>query len=212
MEFNSTIDLIIKDLDEARAIIDDLKSYPGVPVLQIELAKAKCKSAGEVIALLKNIQNKVSSNGEVNKSKEKEEPVIPVKNIPGPPVKIEAPQIVPKKSSESAILADSFGHLSNRFNEQLANLKEEEDLTEILKSKHLSSLSEAIGVNDKFLYLREIFNYDRDAYTQTILKLDKVNNIDDAKAILMGYTSDDKENEAVMQLLDLVKRKLHGDE
>jgi hypothetical protein len=56
MDFNATIDLIIKDLDAAREIIDDLKKYPGVPVLQVELAKSKCKSAGEVIALLKDIQ------------------------------------------------------------------------------------------------------------------------------------------------------------
>ena len=53
MDFNATIDLIIKDLQEAREIIDDLKKYQGVPVLQVELAKAKCKSAAEVIALLK---------------------------------------------------------------------------------------------------------------------------------------------------------------
>ena len=56
MDFNATIDLIIKDLNEAREIIDDLKKYPGVPALQVELAKSKCKSAGEVIALLKNLK------------------------------------------------------------------------------------------------------------------------------------------------------------
>ena len=31
MDFNATIDLIIKDLKEASDIIDDLKKYPGVP-------------------------------------------------------------------------------------------------------------------------------------------------------------------------------------
>ena len=56
MDFNSTIDLIIKDLDEAREIIDDFKNYPDVPFLQIELAKSKCKSASEVISLLKKLQ------------------------------------------------------------------------------------------------------------------------------------------------------------
>ena len=55
MDFNATIDLIIKDLKEASDIIDDLKKYPGVPVLQVELAKMKCRSAGEVIAILKDI-------------------------------------------------------------------------------------------------------------------------------------------------------------
>ncbi len=54
MDLNAAIDIIIKDLNEAREIIDDLKGYPGVPELQVELAKSKCKSASEVIALLKN--------------------------------------------------------------------------------------------------------------------------------------------------------------
>jgi hypothetical protein len=54
MDFNSTVDLIINDLEEARKIIDDFRNYPGVPLLQIELAKSKCKSAAELIALLKS--------------------------------------------------------------------------------------------------------------------------------------------------------------
>ncbi len=56
MDFNATIDLIIKDLKEASDIIDDLKKYPGVPALQVELAKLKCRSAGECIAILKNLK------------------------------------------------------------------------------------------------------------------------------------------------------------
>ena len=58
MDFNATVDLIIKELNEVREIIDDLKSYPGVPALQVELAKSKCKSAAEVIGLLKDVKEK----------------------------------------------------------------------------------------------------------------------------------------------------------
>ena len=62
MDFNATIDLIIKDLNEASEIIDDLKKYPGVPCLQVELAKSKCRSAGEVIALLKTYERDTASS------------------------------------------------------------------------------------------------------------------------------------------------------
>jgi hypothetical protein len=55
MDLNATIDIIVKDLNEAREIIDDLKRYPGVPEFQVELAKSKCKSASEVISLFKNL-------------------------------------------------------------------------------------------------------------------------------------------------------------
>src|SRR5512137_253303 len=64
MDLKKTIDYIIKDLREARDIIDDLKNYPEVPLIQIELAKSKCKSAEELISLLKNSEEPVSHEAE----------------------------------------------------------------------------------------------------------------------------------------------------
>ncbi|MFA5819298.1 MAG: hypothetical protein WC854_08475 [Bacteroidales bacterium] len=195
MDFNATIDLIIKDLDEAREIIDDLKKYPGVPVLQVELAKSKCKSAGEVIALLKSLRDNM-----------------PVLITPPPVEKKEESKKKPKKASESAIIADKFSHLSNRFNEQLGSMKSDEDILNILKTKPLTNLSEAIGVNDKFQFIREIFDGNKDAYIQAISRLDHAESLKDARAVIMSYTGDSNENEAVKQLLDLVKRKLPSNE
>lgn len=195
MDFNATIDLIIKDLDEAREIIDDLKKYPGVPVLQIELAKSKCKSAGEVIALLKSLRDNM-----------------PVLITPPPVEKKEESKKAPKKASESAIIADKFSHLSNRFNEQLESMKSDDDISDILKTKPLTNLSEAIGVNDKFQFIREIFDGNKDAYIQAISRLDHAESLKDARAVIMSYTGDSNENEAVKQLLDLVKRKLPSNE
>jgi hypothetical protein len=236
MDFNATIDLIIKDLNEAREIIDDLKKYPGVPALQVELAKSKCKSAGEVIALLKNAgevlptvkeeavqeqtkqqlpeeKKRPSKNVNLNPPAEESKNESPPAGIIPPPVeKKEELKKVPKKSSESSIFADKFIHLSNSFNEQLGNLKGEEDVSEILKTKPLTSLSEAIGVNDRFLFIREIFDGNKDAYTQAISRLDNAVSLTDAKAVIMSYTGDNNENEAVKQLLDLVKRKIPSNE
>ena len=192
MDFNATIDLIIRDLDEAREIIDDLKRYPGVPALQVELAKSKCKSAGEVIALLKNLQSDAS----------RESPVLE-KMVPDQPE---------KKSSELIIIADTFSLQPNRLNEQLGTRKGDEGVSAILKTKQLASLSEVIGVNDRFLYIREIFSGNKDAYSQAITRLDNAENITDARAVIMSYTGDNNENEAVELLLELVKRKLPSNE
>ena len=60
MDLKKTIDFIINDLREARDIIDDLKNYPDVPLIQIELAKSKCKSAEDLIGLLKSLDKPVS--------------------------------------------------------------------------------------------------------------------------------------------------------
>jgi hypothetical protein len=238
MDFNATIDLIIKDLEEAREIIDDLKKYSGVPVLQVEFAKSKCKSAAEVIAMLKTISViSKEAEAEIIPPAKHKDPQLPdekksifssPKQIPPPEVIMTQPVIVeiqapppekkeePEKTTEriieTSILADNFSHLSNRFNEQLGSHKNEEDITEFLKTKPLTSLTEAIGLNDKFLFVREIFNGNNDAYNQAIIRLENSVSLSDARALLMSYTGNSSENEAVKQLLDLVKRKLPSNE
>ena len=219
MDFNATIDLIIRDLDEAREIIDDLKKYPGVPALQVELAKSKCKSAGEVIALLKTLQKYVPKEEKNLQATEfPERKATPVKKdtpyhikvlTPVPPVlEIIVPDSIEIKSTESTIIADTFSRSEDNFNEKLGRLKNEEDFSKILKTMPLSNLFEAIGVNDRFLFIREIFKGNKDAYSQAIARLNITENITDARAVIMSYTGDNNGNEATEQLLDLVKRKL----
>jgi hypothetical protein len=250
MDFNATIDLIIKDLEEAGIIIEDLKKYPGVPAIQVELAKSKCRSAGELMALLKNtntadiqsIENPIIASkpkeiiekkSSVNKLTVKEaipateqlvsesanktqlvpENDISLKN----PVKTEEarnPEPVEelRKKGDSAILADKFSHLAGSFNEQLGVGKTRDNFNEPGPVKPIGKLSEAIGINDKFLFTREIFRNSTDSYSQAITRLDNVTSLDDAKAVIMSYTENSNENEAVKQLLDLVKRKLPSNE
>ncbi len=201
MDFKSTIDLIIKDLNEASEIIDDLKKYPGVPALQVELAKSKCKSAGEVISLLKNLSDYVPVKQETIQEKQ-----IVIPHIPAPEKKIQ-PQEPEKKTQSTPIVADKFGHVPDNYKET----------PEVSKPKHLkvkpvASLSEAIGINDRFLFIREIFDGNKDIYSQAIARLDKAENLDDAMAIIMSYTGEKPENEAVAQLLDIVRLKLPDNE
>jgi hypothetical protein len=78
--------------------------------------------------------------------------------------------------------------------------------------KPITNLTEAIGVNDRFLFIREIFSDNKEAYDQAITRLDDIKSMADARAIIMSFTGDNNENEAVTQLLDLVQRKLSSNE
>jgi hypothetical protein len=210
MDFNSTIDIIIKDLDDARAIIDDLKKYEGVPALQVELAKSKCKSAADIIALLKTMNDIVPAAKEVPtqpQPKPKPQPKPQPQPHPQP-----QPKVHIAEEKKIPIIADNFASLANTFNDQLVRMNTDKDVTDILKTKQISNLSEAIGVNEKFMFIREVFHNNKDAYFQAISKLDSIESIADARAVIMSYTGDNNENEAVTQLLDLVKRKLSTDE
>ncbi len=223
MDFKSTIDLIIKDLNEASEIIDDLKKYPGVPALQVELAKSKCKSAGEVIALLKNLIEFVPVNQQP--ITEKPDPTTPPitlaekkpesKESENKPESKEAEKKPESKESEKKplsvpIVADRFGHIDDNYKENPEISKKE--VSKHLKSKPVTSLLEAIGINDKFLFIREIFDGNKDVYMQAISRLDKAENLQDAREIIMSYIDEKHENEAVEALLDLVKLKIPGNE
>jgi copper chaperone CopZ len=218
MDFNTTLDIIIKDLREAREIIDDLKNYPGVPTIQVELAKSKCKSAEEIIALLKTMKQEYQgSYGKIVEGVE--EVVAVVEELKQPVVEIFAIEdeiAVPKKSKkkpeEKNIVADKFSGMPETFNEQLGNKTGDGDISNIIKSRPVSNLTDAIGINDKFLFVREIFNGDQLSYNEAITKLNNTDNLADAKAVIMSYTVEGDENNAVKQLLDLVKRKLPADE
>ncbi len=222
MDLNAALDIIIRDLDETREIIDDFKGYQGVPILQVELAKSKCRSAAEMIALLKDLPEYKNKEKEI---KPQEKPVITVrvpkahfteqpKEAEKPsteeiPAEIERPVRI---AGETPIIADQFSDLPESFNEKLSNLKHEEDITDILKSKPVSSLTEAIGINDKFLFIREIFNGSLESYNNAIDRLEKAPSLDNAREIITGFTGIQAENEAMKQLMDLLKRKFPADE
>jgi hypothetical protein len=227
MDFNKTVDLIIRDLEEAREIIDDLKNYPGVPVIQIEMAKSKCRNAAEVIALFKEKQT--SSKTEVRNQKSEVKSPEPEDVSPKPvasSVKAESPlrserkkaeATIPKpvagsRLPEAGIIADTFDSLPNSLNEKLGSLRDDNDVPDFLKSKPLTNLSQAIGINDRFLFIRELFNGNSETYSQAIIKIEEAKSLSDAKALMLDFTGDKIESEAGMLLLDLVKRKFPGDE
>jgi len=242
MDFNTTIEIIIKDLRDIRNIIDDFKNYPGVPLLQVELAKTKCKSVEEVISLLKILKPGLEAAGqkaELNKTGD--EPLIVISDsdteevIPEKPVKehedavqdksgasqqalwqesvqeVKPPKSPETKKTTTQIFADKFNGTQQTILDQFGDEKDDA-ISEIIKSKPIKSLAEAIGINDKFLFIREIFNGNRQVYEEAISKIDNAVSFSDAKAILLSYTGESGDNEVVKQLLDLVKRKLPVDE
>jgi hypothetical protein len=243
MDFNATIDLIIRELEEAREIIDDLKKYPGAPVIQIELARSKCKNAGEVISLLKEMHNREAVQDNIEKKTEqpeeksehprhetpKKEHVIdmPYDIQPSEPIHIAGSEKKPEhekpeqeeenqdrekpgKPYVAPIIADTFSHLANRFNEQVGS--EKGDDYSYMQAKHISRLSESIGINDRFYFIRELFGGDGNAYSKAISKIEEAAGYEEAKSIVMSSISNKKENQALKQLLDLVKRKFRPNE
>lgn len=252
MDLKSTIDIIIKDLKDARDIMDDMKNYPDVPEIQIELAKAKCRNAEEVLKYLTDIdlpskendniiseeeivtdpvieediitdlnkkdnidvfeisdfedkaEEKVSdseSSNNLNKEAEIIDQIIQPGNIE------KENETVDDTKQQGKIIADKFSKQSS-INEQIANKRHDSDSAEVSKMKPVSNLSDAIGINDRFLFVRELFKGNQDLYNTTVNELNKAASLDQAFDILSQACKPDKDNSTFDLMLDLVKRKL----
>lgn len=241
MDLKSAIAIILKDLGEARAIIEELKSNPGAPVIQLELARGKCRNAEEVLKLLSEMEfatTKSASTGEVRVEKPAEptedivEPMVEtpdplpevidelieedekvdeatlIDEIIQPPDKKDNSQVTPKEEKKSGkIVADTFRPKSG-INERMAGGRSDSLSTDASRLKPVEDLSKAIGINDRFLFVREIFRGDASLYNDTISRLNSVTSVDEADEIIESVRDRQADRSAADQLLDLVRRKL----
>lgn len=70
----------------------------------------------------------------------------------------------------------------------------------------VSSLQTAIGINDRFLFTRELFDGNGDAFTEAIRKIDSMGSIHDA-AVFLRENFKWKKNETSLKFIELVKRR-----
>jgi hypothetical protein len=140
-----------------------------------------------------------------------ETPVRPKKET-GKPVAEKPVAVKGNKTGGAAIFADRFKDVPGRVSEKVQALRPEEDLTSRLKQSPISNLADAIGVNDRFYFIREVFGGNNNAYREAIERLNTVSKVNEAVEIIKGYTAGEANQEAVSDLLALVKRKTGFDE
>jgi hypothetical protein len=111
-----------------------------------------------------------------------------------------------KRETSTPILAEKFQGKKKFRNEVLGSGKK--DIASHLKNKPISDLTKAIGINDKFLFTKELFNGNAELYARSIKQLNSFDDINDALIYIQENFSWDENNEAANQLIDLVRRKL----
>ncbi|MFO7853366.1 MAG: hypothetical protein ACQERS_13475 [Bacteroidota bacterium] len=226
MDLKSVINIIIRDLKEAVDLIDDLKNKPEFSDLQIELARSKCKSAEDLIKIIGDIitdaGSKVDMKADIKEdistndipdvreeiAEEEERPQEKEKEITLEIKEQAEPEdiTVDKKERKSEqIIADRFAHLSSRINEKVGDTKKTEGKT---RSMPVTDLNRAIGINDRFYFIRELFSGKEEPYRQTINSLNNASSKEEATHILNDTLKDMADSEPAHQLLELVERKL----
>lgn len=82
-------------------------------------------------------------------------------------------------------------------------------LGEEINNSHIKSLRKAIGINDKFLMIRDLFGGDGDVYEQTLDALDEFESFDDCLLyIAENHPEWNPDSEGAKFLTQLLERKL----
>jgi len=108
------------------------------------------------------------------------------------------------KKKETEIIADMFEN-KRSLNEKSATTKK--DLATKFKDNPIKDINSAIGLNDKFLFIRELFNNNSENFTKSIDKLNNFENLDQAMQFINNEFHWDAENPAFNKLLELVYRR-----
>ncbi|MDR0815247.1 MAG: hypothetical protein LBN37_05800 [Bacteroidales bacterium] len=216
-----------KELGFLKLLISRIHEQENIADVELDLALTKTQGIYEQLLKLKLIHRQLA---EVDKEKtlvqkpvavpEPEQMTVePEKTAPEPPVvkPVPAPEKKPAKpektaesatqKGESGILADKIRPTGyNPINEALAQKNPVTDLAGKLQGARLNTISSGIGLNERFLYIRELFGGNGDLYNDTIKKLDTAGSLAEA----LGHIADFKwntEDENVQKFIALVHRK-----
>jgi uncharacterized coiled-coil DUF342 family protein len=237
MDLIKTVGIIRKDLDEVSALLDQLYETPGPHIAEIELARSRVRSATEMLKLLPrlsevsppqpaNVPQEASVVQPAAEVKQKAAVTTAVEKKPEKlkkepaEVKAEAVKTEPetsgkepeaaRKEPETAktILADKFS-AADTIGEKATAVRQDEIITSALHSKPISDIGAAIGINDKFYFIRELFSGDTRAYQDTIKRLNTSASLGEAMKILDESTVMGSDPVAQSSFVDVVRRKFN---
>jgi hypothetical protein len=105
------------------------------------------------------------------------------------------------------ILAEKYRKNQKYINELLAQGYHKQDISSLMQSKPLQDIEAAIGINEKFLFIRELFSNDEETFLKTIRILNNSSNFNEAFNYIHSTFNWNIEGEAAQKLLDLVRRR-----
>ncbi|MDR1672822.1 MAG: hypothetical protein LBS09_05100 [Bacteroidales bacterium] len=214
-----------KEIDFIKILVSRFHDQEQLTDIELDLVLTKVQLFYEQLLKLKLIHKQLIHKHQEQPEAKKTEPKAEVSSVvetPYNPVKQqeqtilreETPKVAatvhPSKKTETVAgtLADKIRpERYNPINESLVSSKT--DLAGKLQAAPLHSISEGIGVNDRFLFIRELFDGSSDLYSETVRTLDTLQTLADALNFIEQRFNWDEKAESTRKFVRLVHRR-HG--
>ncbi|MBI4646760.1 MAG: hypothetical protein HY738_09265 [Bacteroidia bacterium] len=105
------------------------------------------------------------------------------------------------------IIADKFKDKGESLNDLISKFKNETDLATRLKYKPISNLHSSISLNDKIMFIKELFEGNTDKYNNTLNDINKSAGLDDSMQYIHNNFNWDDKNETVIKFIELIYRR-----
>jgi len=109
-----------------------------------------------------------------------------------------------------SIIADKFKGESKSMNEKLASNKEDNSLASKIKQQHISDLKSAIGINEKFIFINELFDGSIQEFNTALSKLNSLAAYEEA-VLFLNILADQyhwkTDSDSVKKIEELVQRR-----
>ena len=109
-----------------------------------------------------------------------------------------------KNSEDHARLGDVLQKEKSALNDRMTRKSIDKDMQ---FAKPVTDVRKAMGINDRFLYQRELFGGNSDLFNQTLEQINSMNSFEDARSFLMSNFAWDTDNDTAETFLNTVKRR-----
>ncbi|MDR1155378.1 MAG: hypothetical protein LBL04_11780 [Bacteroidales bacterium] len=220
-----------KELDFLKLLVTRFHEQEKINDLELDIALLKTQEIYEQLLRIKSMPE--AATGERKAAPipaEVPAAAVSEKKIPEPELQPEPPRKEPSEPppaplireekrppvttdaepAKAGILAEKIGPTDfHPINETLAQQKPGYDLSSKLQTAPLRSIVEGIGLNDKFLYIRELFKGDSALYNNTVRHLDTTESLDDAMDFIHRHFDWNRKDGTVQKFINLVQRRHH---
>lgn len=206
MENKKLLKILLKDMGELEELIAEVKASRQFDTLEMEFIHTRVKGILQAVQLLdakeETVQAEIKKEPEVSEEpQEKTDAGEPFKEITE-----NEDDVVLEEENE---IADAVSRLGDSFlkGKSLNDLITDQNKLEFkLSNRPVSSIQAAIGINDRFQYIRELFDGDNQKFLETVKTLDSKQNIKEAVDYLRNNFKW-KKNETSLKFVNLVKRR-----
>jgi len=220
MSYHHTLEAAIESLHEIEDLIRTFPVEGKIPSIDLDLSLQKLRNLYELLLML----NKPEQAAEAVVTKlqppvadlpapapvpppapaPEPEPKI-VHEPPTPPPPPPAPAATAREAADEKILSDRFRGRTTLHETLHRNVAKEG--TTLGQAKPVTSLMSAIGINDRFTFVRELFGNDTAFFEHTIQILNDASSFNDAYNYMITNHDWDMDSEPVQLLLEMIRRK-----